>query len=263
MKKLLIVGATAAMIQETARRFAREGTSMVLAGRDETRCSTMAAALRTLGAPAVHLRPFDARQPEDGASLVDEATKLLGGLDMVLVAHGELSDQLATEADPDKLATSLAVNGISVVHVAMRAASVFEAQGRGCLAVITSGAGERGRRITYTYGMAKSMVTTCLQGLRARLHRHGVSVVTIYPCFVSTPMTAGLPLRMRWIDPDAAGARIHDAMLRGTDVVHIPRLWRLPLFVARILPEWWTKRTLAEERFARKIGLWPADGAEQ
>lgn len=262
MKKLLIVGATAAMIQETARRFAREGTSMVLAGRDEPRCLAMAEALRKLGAPAVHLRAFDARHPADCASLVDEAADRLSGLDGVLVAHGELSDQLATEADPQELGRSLAVNGISVVQVAMRAAQLFEAQQGGCLAVIASGAGERGRRVTYTYGMAKSLVTTCLQGLRARLHRHGVSVVTIYPCFVSTPMTAGLPLRMRWIDPDAAGAQIHRAMQRGTDLVHIPRLWRLPLFVARLLPEWWAKRTLAEERFARKIGLWPAEGAE-
>lgn len=263
MNKLLVVGATAAMIQETVRRFASEGAAIVLAGRDERRCEELAEQLRERGAAAVHVRPFDASHPEDGSRLVDEANELLGGLDAVLVAHGVLSNQLETEVDPAALSRSLAINGLSVVQIAMRAALLLEARGSGCIAVITSGAGERGRRVTYTYGMAKSLVTTCLQGLRARLHRKGVSVVTVFPCFVSTPMTAGLPRRMRWIEADAAGARIHRAMHRGTDIVHIPRLWRLPLFLVRVLPEWWVKRNRTEQRFAQKIGMWPAEEVDR
>ena len=58
---------------------------------------------------------------------------------------------------------------------------------------------------------------------------------------------------MRWIRPSTAGRRIHAAMLRGTDVVYIPRFWRLALWLARNLTEWWVKRSRTEERLLDRL----------
>ncbi|MCP3917985.1 MAG: SDR family NAD(P)-dependent oxidoreductase [bacterium] len=253
MKRVLIVGATAAMVRETARLFAEQGAQLCLAARDDVQRGALAAELRTVGAEAVHELAFEAEDLEASDTLLRDAIEALGGLDALLIAHGAMPDQAECEADPRALQRSITVNALSVVWLATVAANHFEAQGTGCLAVISSGAGERGRRSTYAYGISKSMVTAFLQGLRARLHRSGVAVVTILPCFVDTPMTAYLPRAMRWVSPVTAGRRIHAAMVKGKDVVHIPRPWRLALWLARNLPEGWVKRSRSEERFAARL----------
>ena len=71
-------------------------------------------------------------------------------------------------------------------------ANRLESQRYGCLAVIGSVAGSRGRRTNYVYGAAKGGVEIFLQGLRGRLLQSNVTVLTIKPGLVDTPMTAGL-----------------------------------------------------------------------
>jgi len=58
--------------------------------------------------------------------------------------------------------------------------------------VISSVAGDRGRQSNYVYETAKGAVSIFAQGLRNRLARAGVKVVTIKPGAVDTPMTAAL-----------------------------------------------------------------------
>lgn len=251
--RVLVVGATAGMVAETVRLFAVEGASLFLAARNEVRLASVAAAATSAGATTVHRRTFDAADLQSVRGLVAEAVSALGGLDAVLVAHGAMPDQERAEADPDALLRALNVNGTSAVLVMQEAAAYFEAERRGCLAVISSAAGVRGRRSTYVYGMAKGMVTACAQGLRARLHERGVSVVTVFPVFVATRMNEGLPRRVRWISAISAGRRIHRAMQRGTDQVFVPRIWQLAMFVARNLPESWVKRSKAEARFLEQM----------
>lgn len=253
LEKVAVFGATSAIARATVLRFAAEGAVLFLAARNAERLATLADEARAAGARAVTSAPMDAEQRESLDAAFDAACAALGRLDAVLIAHGDLPDQLAIESDREAVWRCLAVNGTSAVWLASRAAERLEAQGHGCLAAISSGAGERGRRSTYTYGAAKAMVTVYLQGLRARLHRHGIPVVTVLPCFVDSPMTSPLPARLRWIRPDAAAERIVAAMRRGDDVVHVPRWWRLALFVARNAPEALVKRSRSEERFADRL----------
>ncbi len=253
MKYILVTGANAAMVRSALEAFAQDGAHLAIALRDEAAGRELEAALVAAGAGQVKVLEFEASDPHSSGTVVDRAVAALGGLDAVLVAHGHLDDQNALEEDPAAMSTALQVNGLSAVAVLMRAAAIFEAQGHGCAAAISSGAGERGRRATYGYGMGKALVTTCMQGLRARLHRFGGTAVTIFPCFVDTPMTARLPQRMRRVKPELAGRRIHRGMLRGSDFVHVPRWWRLALACARNAPEWLVKRLTAEERFAATL----------
>lgn len=253
MKRILVTGANAAMVRSTLRAFAQDGASLALALRNGPVGREIEAELVAAGAGQVHVLEFEASDPQSCETIVDRAMAAIGGLDAVLVAHGHLDDQSTLEGDPAAMSAALQVNGLSAVTVLMRAAAIFELQGHGCVAAISSGAGERGRRATYGYGMGKALVTTCMQGLRARMQRFGGTAVTVFPCFVDTPMTARLPARMRRVDPALAGRRIHRGMLRGSDFVHVPRWWRIALACARNAPEWLVKRLTAEERFAAKL----------
>jgi hypothetical protein len=259
MNKILIVGATSDIAFATAREFATRGAFLFLVGRNPARLSAVAADLRVRGATGVGTRSWEATDLEAIDPLVDEAVACLGGLDAVLVAHGVLPDQQRCESDPDALMQALAINGLSVVRLTMRIADLFERQRHGCIAVLSSAAGERGRRSTYVYGMAKGLVTVHLQGLRARLFHAGVSVLTIFPAFVDTQMTAHLPAAARRIPARHAARRIHRAMVRGADVIYVPRYWRLAAWLARNLPEALVKRSRMEQRFLERVAESGAD----
>ncbi len=253
MRRVVVFGATSAIASGTARCFARQGAELVLVARNVQRSEMLAQELLLLGAAEVHRLGFEAERLETLPDTLAAVEAVLPTWDGVLIAHGAMPDQAGTEQDAEQLLRSLAVNGTSAVLLAQQVALKLERQGHGTLAVIGSGAGVRGRRSTYTYGAAKAMLAVYCEGLRARLHRSGIPVLTVLPCFVDSPMTAYLPRYLRWIQPDRAGARIHRAMLAGKDHVHIPRVWALALWLTRNLPSGLLKRSRSEERFAAKL----------
>lgn len=237
MRRVLIVGATSAIAVACARCWSREETRYFLVARDAGRLEHVAADLRVRGAADVHTFVLDVTQSELHERMVEAAVAALGHVDVALIAHGTLPDQAACERDPELALRQFAVNGTSVIALLTRLAGVFEAQRDGCLAVITSVAGDRGRPSNYLYGSAKAAVSTYCEGLRARLFGSGVHVIDIRPGFVDTPMTQGLPLPRRLVArPEAVAGRIVAGIDRRVDVLYAPAYWRLIMLVVRSIP---------------------------
>jgi short-subunit dehydrogenase len=103
--------------------------------------------------------------------------------------------------------------------------------------VISSVAGDRGRQSNYVYGSAKALVTAFLSGLRQRLWKSGVAVITIKPGFVDTPMTAAFRKGFLWAKPRQVAAGIVRAIDRSTAVAYLPAFWRPIMFLIRMIPE--------------------------
>jgi short-subunit dehydrogenase len=232
-----VFGATSAIAGETAKRFAADRAEIVLIARDATRLDAVAADLRARGAPKVETLTADLAVLEEHAGLVDKTWNLLGGLDAVLIAHGTLGDQKESQSDVDLMLTEMRTNALSYMSLLTLLGNRFEAQGTGCIAVISSVAGDRGRASNYVYGSAKAAVTAFTSGLRARLSKRGVSVVTIKPGVVDTPMTAGIRKGPLTASADKVGTRIYEAMLKGEDTVYTPWFWAPIMQIVRALPE--------------------------
>lgn len=237
MQKILIVGATSAIAEATARLWAVRGDALFLVGRNSTRLETIAADLRVRGAAAVGCFTMDATDTATHAAMLEAAKAALGGLDVALIAHGTLPDQKACEASVELTLQEIGNNGLSVVALATLLASRFEAQGHGTLAAISSVAGDRGRQSNYVYGAAKGMVSLFLQGLRNRLAKKGVQVLTIKPGFVDTPMTASFKKGALWAQPDDIARGILRAIEQRRDEVYLPGFWRLIMAIIRHIPE--------------------------
>ncbi len=82
----------------------------------------------------------------------------------------------------------------------------------GVLAVISSVAGDRGRKSNYLYGSSKAGLTAFLGGLRNRIDREGVTVLTIKPGPVKTAMTAGMKGSEKFADVNKVAAAIVKAI---------------------------------------------------
>ncbi|HEX5356126.1 MAG TPA: SDR family oxidoreductase [Aquabacterium sp.] len=237
MRKILIVGATSAMAEACARLWAQRGDQIFLAARNSQQLQSIADDLKTRGAQRVGTKVFDATDFAQHAALLADATRFMEGLDTVLIAHGTLSDQERAQTDVNYALGEIRTNGTSVVALMSIAGEQLAAQGRGAIAVISSVAGDRGRQSNYVYGSAKALVSAFASGLRQRLSKKGVHVITIKPGFVDTPMTAHLKKGALWAKPDQVARDISQAIDKGRAVVYTPGFWRFIMLIIKHIPE--------------------------
>jgi short-subunit dehydrogenase len=234
MKRVVILGATSAIAQHVARLYAEQGASLFLVARNPDRLAAVAADARARGATQVETAVLDLDDTGAHQRLFEAAEAALGPPDIVLVAYGVLGSR---EAGPEEALAILRTDLVSPASLLLHAARRMEVRRAGTLVGISSVAGDRGRAANPVYGAAKAGLTALLSALRQRLWPSGVSVLTVKPGFVHTPMTAHLPQMPFAVGPDRVAKDILRALERGADVVYTPPIWRLVILVVRLLPE--------------------------
>jgi decaprenylphospho-beta-D-erythro-pentofuranosid-2-ulose 2-reductase len=235
--RVAIFGATSGIAVALTRRFAASGAHIALIGRDGEAIAATAADLKVRGAGETVEIATDFAALDQLPQIAEAAWQAFGGLDIAVIAYGTLPDQAKLDAEPQTAATVLGLNFVSPSILAGHLANRFEAQRAGTLALITSVAGDRGRKSNYVYGAAKGGLQVLAEGLRHRLYPAGVQVLDIRPGFVATRMTEHLaqggPL---WATADRVAGDIERAIGRRRAVLYTPWFWRGILAVVRALP---------------------------
>lgn len=236
MKRILIIGATSAIAEHCARIWAANGDAMHLVARNEQHVQTIAADLKVRGASNVTTYCIDLNETDEHEELLNSADEVLGGFDIVLIAHGTLSNQKSCELSVKETLAEIQTNALSTISLLTRIANRFEAKQSGTICVISSVAGDRGRASNYVYGSAKAMVTIFTSGLRQRLYKSNVSVVTIKPGFVDTPMTREFNKGFLWAKPTKISERIVNAVDKKNDEVYAPSFWFGIMCIVKNIP---------------------------
>lgn len=243
MKKVVILGATSGIAQEVQRLLIKEGIELLLVARNTERLLAIAADLETRGAVNVATFAADLADVSTHASVLANAQEQLPEFDTVLLAYGTMLDQEECKHSVQLALRELDTNFISAAALLMHFADYFEARKRGCIAAITSVAGERGRRSNYVYGSAKGALSLFLQGLRSRLYESGVRVITIKPGPVDTAMTDRMAKGSMFADPKDVAKDICRAMERGSpEILYTPWKWKYVMAIVRAIPETVFKR---------------------
>lgn len=236
-RKILVLGATSGIAEATCRIWAAEGARLFLVARNAERLSAVAADLRTRGASYVDTAVADLDDTDRHPELLAHAVNLLTGMDIAYLAHGILGDQARAEQDFNAAAQIIYTDFMAPVSLLTWLANFCVQRHTGTLAVISSIAGDRGRRSDYLYGSAKAGLTEFLSGLRNRVDREGVTVLTIKPGPVKTAMTSGVQGSDRFADADSVAASIARAIDKRQDILYVPFRWQPIMFFLRHLPE--------------------------
>tara|TARA_B110000902_G_scaffold178178_1_gene202041 strand:+ start:4643 stop:5380 length:738 start_codon:yes stop_codon:yes gene_type:complete len=236
---ILILGARSDIGKAVAHKFAALGHPIQLAVRNIETLAAEKADMELRHNVPVSLHEFDALATDTHEAFVANLPDLPR---VAICAVGLMGQQDENETDIEAAARVMRSNYEGPASILAVLANCFERQGSGILVGISSVAGERGRATNYVYGSAKAGFTAFLSGLRNRLAKQGVHVVTVLPGFVSTQMTEGMDLPARLTaQPSEVAEAIARAVERKKDVIYVRPIWRIIMAIIRSIPEYMFK----------------------
>jgi len=218
------------------------GATVVLAARPGSMDAAVSAC-RHAGAARVETIEFDADDVAAQPDLVDTVEKLVGPIDIAVLAFGVLGDQAVAERDAEAAAALLHTDFVAQAALLTVLADRMRLRGSGTLVAFSSVAGARVRRANYVYGSAKAGLDGFASGLADALHGSGVHLIIARPGFVIGRMTDGMTPAPFSSTPDqvaeATVARIRSG--KGVDL-WIPGYLGAVMGVARFAPRWLWRR---------------------
>jgi decaprenylphospho-beta-D-erythro-pentofuranosid-2-ulose 2-reductase len=247
--KAVVLGATKGIGRAVSRLFAERGHAVFVLGRDEAELDRSARDLEQrakvrpgAGDVRCSFAACDLDRPEGFEAALDAADQALGGFDTVVVTAALFGTQDALEADTEFARRLLTVNLANTIAFCEHARKRLLARGGGTLCVVSSVAGERGRKPIVIYGAGKAGLSAYLEGLDHKFHAAGLRTVCIKPGFVKTSMTDGLPQPPFATTPERVAVDMLRAIERGTPVRYTPGIWALIMLVIRWLPRFVMRR---------------------
>ena len=234
-QQVLILGATSDIAQALAYKFAKEGYNLTLAARQPERLAATLTDLQIRHNVKAEAVVFEALDYGSHAAFYEE---LNPKPDVAILVFGYLGNQEKSQADFAEARQIIEANYTGAVSILSIIANDFERRRNGVVIGFSSVAGDRGRGSNYTYGSAKAALTAYLSGLRNRLARANVQVITVKPGFVRTKMTAGIPLPGPvTAKPEQVAADVFKAFHKRSDQLYTLWMWRYIMLIIRSLPE--------------------------
>ncbi|WP_067732993.1 SDR family oxidoreductase [Novosphingobium naphthalenivorans] len=232
---VLVIGARSDIGLAAAHRFAAAGYDVQLAARNAAQLEADAADIALRHGVRATMHELDLLAPGTFGAFLDSLPALP---QVAICAVGLLGDQAVSQSDLEAASLVMRSNYEGPALMTGLLAERFEARGSGTLVGISSVAGDRGRASNYVYGSAKAGYTAFLSGLRNRLAKKNVHVLTVLPGFVRTRMTEGMDLPARLTaDPGQVAEAIFAAVSKKRDVIYVKPVWRLVMGVIRAVPE--------------------------
>ncbi len=241
-QKIFISGATSAIAQAFARRYATQQACFYLLARDETKLEAIKQDLLARGASEVSTCCSDLGAAQDYTTLVDTAITALGHIDIAVIAQGVMFEQADAEQDNSLSRKMYEVNTLSAIEIANALGNHYKQRNSGALLMVSSVAGDRGRQSNYIYGSTKAALSVFTDGLRHRLAATNATIVTVKPGFVDTPMTSHYDKGPLWAQPEKIAEDMEKAIRKRKGTLYTPWFWRYIMLIIQHIPEFIFKR---------------------
>lgn len=240
MDNILLLGATSAMAKATAYLYASKGYSITLAARNTDRVSALASDISIKHCVECYVEKFDAEEMESHDTFFNN---LKVKPDIVISFVGYLGDQKLAESSFEESEKIIQINYVGCVSILNIISEFFANEKKGVIVGIGSVAGDRGRQKNYMYCSAKAGFATYLDGLRNRMCKLGVHVMTVKPGYVYTKMTEGMELPgLLTSTPEYVAKSLYKAVRKKRNSIYISWKWRYVMMIIKNIPEFIFKK---------------------
>jgi FAD/FMN-containing dehydrogenase/short-subunit dehydrogenase len=234
----LVLGATSDVGLALGRKLIDKGYNVIFASRKTEAVEASLASANQSG--SAYTTTFDAL---DFKGHSDWFNTLPVVPDITVCVFGFLGEQTKAESDWDEASKIIDSNYTGAVSILNVVANVYAKRKYGTIVGFSSVAGDRGRQSNYIYGSAKAGFTAYLSGLRNRLFKEGVHVLTVKPGFMYTKMTAGMKLPAPvTAKPEQVANKVWTSIKGKKNVVYVLPVWFLIMTIIKFIPEFVFKR---------------------
>ncbi len=239
-KTIMIIGAKSDIARAIAHEFASKGYNLQLLARKSDSLLKGVADLKIRYRIDVECFEFDVLDFKSHTVFVNSLPLLP---DVVVSLVGSLGDQHQSQNEWDACESVLDTNFSGPVSILNVLANKLEERKRGTIVGVSSVAGDRGRQSNYLYGSAKAGFTAYLAGLRNRLNKSNVHVVTVKPGFVNTSMTADMDLPERLTaQAEQVADDVYQAVIKKKNTLYTLWFWRYIMLIIKSIPEFIFKK---------------------
>lgn len=242
---LVVLGANSGIALAVAQRFAKAGHALLLTGRTLERAAWAKTQLApTVKADLLACDVLSVTTLEGVAQQMITWIQQQADEPFVFCAIGSIENQEEAKTNAGAALQVLDSNFRNLVALLTPLATALAASGKGTIIIVSSVAGDRGRQSNYVYGAAKAGLSAYAQGLRNRLYKHGVHVLTVKPGYVDTPMLRAA-LGDKFSDtpslligqPAVVAEQIYRAAIRKKNVIYTTPIWRWIMLIIKTIPE--------------------------
>lgn len=234
-KNVLFLGALSDIAKSTVHKFGENGYNLQLAARNLDDLKKISADLKIRYNVDINVYEFDILKTENYQNFIKELKEIPS---IIICAVGFMGEQKESENNTKLRVKVLRTNYESPVNIISDFANIFENRGYGTIVGISSVAGDRGRSSNYIYGSAKAGFTTFLSGLRNRLAKKNVHVLTVIPGTVYTKMTLNSKLpKFFTSSPNEVAEDIYNAVIKKKNIIYTMKIWRFIMFIIKFIPE--------------------------
>jgi short-subunit dehydrogenase len=218
----LVTGASSGIGLELALQLARDGTKVAIVARREDLLRSLATQIRDAGGVALPLTA-DVRDRIAMHAAVADTERELGPIDLA-VANAGVGHAIPAEAfDAAMFEDTIRTNLLGAVYLVEAVLPSMLSRHSGNIVGVSSLAAYRSFPQTNAYCASKAALNSFLEGLRAEIAPRGVTVTTVCPGFVRTPMTAKNKGAMPFLlQPADAARKILQATRAGRRVYNFP-----------------------------------------
>lgn len=234
----VVTGASSGIGWALAKELAFQGCKVGLVARRLDKLEVLAQEIQRAGGTAA-TSAADVGERGDIVTAIGKLAVQLGPVDLLVANAGVGYPTLLEPLNVEQVEQMVRVNLLGVVYSIEAVLPGMLERRRGHLAAVSSLGGYMGLPGESGYCATKAAVNTYMDGLRIHLRGRGISVTTLCPGFVRTPMTAPNKFHMPWlIDADDAAKRMVRALRQRRKVYNFPWQTSLLMKAARWLPDW-------------------------
>jgi NADP-dependent 3-hydroxy acid dehydrogenase YdfG len=198
----IVAGASSGIGAATAIELARQGFPVALGARRVEMCQELAEQIRAGGGEAVAFA-LDVTDAESVRAFVDDATKALGDIEVLVAGAGDTYFGRLHETSTDEFEAQLQIHLVGANRLATAVLSGMVKRQRGDVIFIGSDVALRQRPHMGGYGAAKAGLVAMVTNLQMELEGTGVRASVVHPGPTQTAMGWSLP-------PESIGAALTD-----------------------------------------------------